>query len=97
VKRDPYMPRRGAAALLTDEYFQVSERTLLEWREVPLVYLNGRAHARESDWRRAAAQRLRDQLSRQGADDVPALRAAARVQAATGRRRGNRLTAHKPA
>jgi hypothetical protein len=50
----PYWPRKTAAVKLTDEFFQVAERTLLEWDDVPIVILNGKAHAKADDWRRAA-------------------------------------------
>lgn len=92
MARDRYVSRKAAKRLITDDYFDVAERTLLEWRDVPLVYLNGKAHAKEADWRRAAERRLREQLARQGAAEVAVLRSAARAQAARIARRRLRHT-----
>jgi hypothetical protein len=75
--------------MITDEYFPVEPRTLLEWGDVPIVILNGKACAKEEDWRRAAEKRLQAMLARQGADDQAPLKAAARATAARmARRRG---------
>jgi hypothetical protein len=75
-----YWTRRTAAERITAEFFQVAERTLLEWNDVPVVILNGRAHGKAEDWRQAAKRRMQDQLARQGAD-LPPLVAARRATA----------------
>ena len=82
----PYWTRRHAASQITEEFFEVAPRTLLTWCEVPIVYLNGKAHGKEEDWRRAAAKRLHEQLQRQGAADLAVLKSAARAGAARCRR-----------
>jgi hypothetical protein len=65
---DPFLPRRAAAGLITNVSHPVSERTLAEWREVPIVMVSGRGCARRSEWLAAAKRRLQEQLARQGAD-----------------------------
>jgi hypothetical protein len=86
---DRYWTRRRAAAELTAEFYEIAERTLLGWDDVPIVILNGRAHGKIEDWRRAAKQRLREQLARQGADDLTPLVAARRATAARMARRSD--------
>jgi hypothetical protein len=84
----PYWTRSRAADVISNEYFEVAERTLLSWDDVPTVILNGRAHGKEEDWRRAAERRLQSQLSNQGAS--PPLQSAARATAGRMARRAAR-------
>jgi hypothetical protein len=87
--RPRYRDRVRAAQLITDEYFPVAPRTLLEWDDIEIVILNGKACAPETAWRRAAEKRLQAMLAHQGADDQAPLKAAARATAARmARRRG---------
>jgi hypothetical protein len=65
---DPFIARSAASVLITDESHPVTERSLKEWREVPIVMVSGRGCARRSEWLAAAKRRLEDQLARQGAD-----------------------------
>jgi hypothetical protein len=77
-----YWTRKRAAAAISAEYFEVAERTLINWTEVKLVYLNGKAHAPEADWRAAASRRLAEMLANQG-QDLAVLQSAKRANAAT--------------
>ena len=76
-----YWTRRRASQEITEQVFEIAERTLFDWREVAIVYLNGRAHAKAEDWMNAARKRRREQLARQGVEDVPKLQAAQRATA----------------
>jgi hypothetical protein len=77
-----YWTRGRAAKVITNRYFQISERQLIRWK-VPLVYLNGRAHGLDSDWINAAEARLADMLKHQGAEHQAVLRLAKAGQART--------------
>jgi hypothetical protein len=81
-----YWTRPLAAERITEEYFPVKPRSLLDWGDVPIVYLNGKACAPPKHWRAAAAKRLAEQLTRQGAE-LPPLQAAARATTARMERR----------
>jgi hypothetical protein len=72
----PYWTRERAAAFITAEHFEISVRQLARWHEVPLVYLNSRAHGLDSDWRRAAQARLKAMLASQDPESVSVLRLA---------------------
>ena len=39
----PYWTRDHAAVVITERFFQVSQRQLMRWEEIKPVYLNGRA------------------------------------------------------
>jgi hypothetical protein len=80
-----YWSRNYAAQRITELRFEVAPRTMIGWKDVPLVYLNGRAHAKEEDWLRAADRRLAQMLSHQGISDVKVLQSA--VRANEGRRK----------
>jgi hypothetical protein len=72
----PYWTRDHAAVVITERFFQVSQRQLMRWEEIKPVYLNGRAHALSTDWLAAAESRLRSMLAHQGAEHQPRLRLA---------------------
>jgi hypothetical protein len=71
--------RNYAAQRITATHFEVAPRTMIGWKEVPLVYLNGKAHATDKNWLAAADRRLKEMLARQNAGEVGVLQSAARA------------------
>jgi hypothetical protein len=82
-----YWSRERAAAVISDEYFKISPRQLMRWSSVPIVYLNGRAHGLDADWRTAAEAKLQAMLQQQGDQRAPLLKLAKLGNAATARKR----------
>jgi hypothetical protein len=71
-----YWTRDRAARVISEDYFKISPRQLMRWSEVPMVYLNGRAHAEDKNWRDAAEARLAIMLRNQGGERAPMLKLA---------------------
>jgi hypothetical protein len=66
---DPYLDREGAAEVITFEYFPVAARSLRTWQQPETIVIGGRACARRSAWRAAAAKKVT--AAEQGGEPTP--------------------------
>ena len=65
-----YWPRKRASKELSNRCFPVAERTLISW-PVPIVILNGKACAKDTDWLAEAERQLQAMLANQGPHLAP--------------------------
>ena len=79
---DPYIDRRAAAALITANYFPISERKLRDWPKPTKVVVAGRACAKRSCWLAEAQRRLDEALFRGGDGRATVARRMANARAA---------------